>query len=92
MVPAFVTESEIVSFLADLCHEWATEKHPEVHRIDRKINLKIRYEKPQDISAIRKVNEAVFETGTESDRFPGKLEKCKNALRGGVAGRQQQSR
>ena len=67
MVPAFVTESEIVSFLADLCHEWATEKHPEVHRIDRKINLKIRYEKPQDISAIRKVNEAAFETGTESD-------------------------
>ena len=32
MVPAFVTESEIVSFMADLCHEWATEKHPEVRR------------------------------------------------------------
>ena len=46
MVPAFVTESEIVSFMADLCHEWATEKHPEVHRIDRETNLKIRYEKP----------------------------------------------
>ena len=67
MVPAFVTESEIVSFMADLCHEWVTQKHPEVRRIDREINLKIRYEKPQDISAIRRVNEAAFETGTESD-------------------------
>jgi hypothetical protein len=56
MVPAFVTESEIVSFLADLCHESATDKHPEVRRIDREINLKIRYEKPQDISAIRNSN------------------------------------
>ena len=67
MVPAFVTESEIVSFLADLCHESATDKHPEVRRIDREINLKIRYEKPQDISAIRKVNEAAFDNGAEAD-------------------------
>ena len=34
MVPAFVTESEIVNFIADLCHEWATEKFPEVRRIE----------------------------------------------------------
>ena len=36
MVPDFVTESEIVNFIADLCHEWATEKHPEVRRIEKK--------------------------------------------------------
>lgn len=29
--------------------------------------MEIRHERPQDISAIRKVNEAAFETGTESD-------------------------
>ncbi len=34
MVPAFVTESEIVNFIADLCHEWATDKYPEVRQID----------------------------------------------------------
>ena len=34
MVPAFVTESEIVNFIADLCHEWATERYPEVRRIE----------------------------------------------------------
>lgn len=34
MVPAFVTESEIVNFMADLCHEWATEKYPDVRRIE----------------------------------------------------------
>ncbi|MEJ2283413.1 MAG: hypothetical protein P8X85_07455 [Desulfobacterales bacterium] len=34
MVPAFVTESEIVNFMADLCHEWTTEKYPDVRRIE----------------------------------------------------------
>ncbi len=34
MVPDFVTESELVDFIADLCHEWASEKHPGVKRID----------------------------------------------------------
>ena len=31
------------------------------------MNLIIRYEKPQDISAIRRVNEAAFETSSEAD-------------------------
>ena len=34
MVPDFVTESELVNFIADLCHEWASEKYPGVKRID----------------------------------------------------------
>jgi len=34
MVPDFVTESELINFIADLCHEWATEKFPEVRRIE----------------------------------------------------------
>ena len=33
-VPDFVTESELMDFIADLCHEWATEKHSGVLRID----------------------------------------------------------
>ena len=33
-IPDFITESEIEQYLADLCHEWATEKHPSVRRID----------------------------------------------------------
>ena len=39
MVPAFVTESEIARFLADLCHEWATDKYPAVRRLDRQGQL-----------------------------------------------------
>lgn len=34
IVPAFVNESEIESYLDDLCHEWATEKYPEVQRLN----------------------------------------------------------
>ncbi len=34
MVPSFITESEIRRYLADLCHEWASTKHPDVRRID----------------------------------------------------------
>ena len=34
LVPEFVTESELVDFIADLCHEWATEKDSGVQRID----------------------------------------------------------
>jgi len=34
MVPSFITESEIRRYLADLCHEWASIKHPDVRRID----------------------------------------------------------
>jgi len=34
MVPAFVTESEIAGFIADLCHEWATDRYPDVRKIE----------------------------------------------------------
>jgi hypothetical protein len=34
IVPPFVAESEMVSFLEDLCHEWASDRHPEVLRLD----------------------------------------------------------
>ena len=33
-VPEFVTEFEIEQYLTDLCHEWATERYPSVHRIE----------------------------------------------------------
>ena len=33
-IPDFISESEIEQYLADLCHEWATDKHPFVWRID----------------------------------------------------------
>jgi hypothetical protein len=34
IIPVFIAESEIEQYLADLCHEWATEKYPDVRRID----------------------------------------------------------
>ena len=34
MVPAFVAESEIAGFIADLCHEWATGRYPDVRKIE----------------------------------------------------------
>ena len=34
LVPDFVTESELEDFIADLCHEWATEKFSQVQRIE----------------------------------------------------------
>jgi hypothetical protein len=33
-VPKFVSESEIENFLEDICHEWATEKHNSVRRLN----------------------------------------------------------
>jgi hypothetical protein len=33
VVPAGTAESEIQQYLADLCHEWATEQHPSVRRL-----------------------------------------------------------
>jgi hypothetical protein len=33
IVPPFLSESEVVSYLEDLCHEWASDKHPEVKRL-----------------------------------------------------------
>jgi hypothetical protein len=34
IVPSFVDQSEIENYLADICHEWASEKYPEVRRLD----------------------------------------------------------
>ena len=28
------SESEMQQYLGDLCHEWATERHPSVKRLD----------------------------------------------------------
>ena len=33
-IPTFVNESDIESYLMDLCHEWASDKHPTVRRLD----------------------------------------------------------
>jgi hypothetical protein len=34
VVPAEIPESEIEQYLGDICHEWATEQHPYVKRLD----------------------------------------------------------
>ena len=34
IVPSFITESEMVTYMADLCHERATKKHTKVQRLD----------------------------------------------------------
>ena len=34
VVPANVPESDIEQYLGDLCHEWATERHPIVKRLN----------------------------------------------------------
>jgi hypothetical protein len=34
IVPSFITESEMVAYMADLCHERATKKHPKIQRLD----------------------------------------------------------
>jgi hypothetical protein len=33
VVPESVTEAEIERYLADVRHEWATERHPDVRRL-----------------------------------------------------------
>ena len=33
-IPSFVDESDIEIYLMDLCHEWASDKHPTVRRLD----------------------------------------------------------
>ena len=35
IVPDFIGEDEIIGYLSDLCHEWASEKFPTVYRIDQ---------------------------------------------------------
>lgn len=32
-IPSSVSETEIPDYLADICHEWASEKYPEVRRL-----------------------------------------------------------
>ena len=34
LIPSFVDESSIETYLMDLCHEWASDKYPTVRRID----------------------------------------------------------
>ena len=34
IVPPFVAKSELASYLEDLCHEWATDRHPAVGLLD----------------------------------------------------------
>jgi hypothetical protein len=34
VIPDFVGESELENYLSDLCHEWASEKHPAVRRLE----------------------------------------------------------
>ncbi|WP_449757699.1 DUF7661 family protein [Desulfoluna spongiiphila] len=33
IVPSFIDSSEVDTYLTDLCHEWATETHPDVFRL-----------------------------------------------------------
>ena len=33
VIPASVSEADLERYLADLCHEWATDAHPDVRRI-----------------------------------------------------------
>jgi hypothetical protein len=33
--PGVGTDDELASYLADLCHEWATPAHPDVRWVDR---------------------------------------------------------
>ena len=33
VIPDFIAESEVEQYLEDLCHEWATDIHPDVLRI-----------------------------------------------------------
>ena len=33
VVPDFIGEEELEGYLADICHEWATDQNPDVYRI-----------------------------------------------------------
>lgn len=35
VIPACVDEAGLELYLADLCHEWASEKHSEVSRLNK---------------------------------------------------------
>lgn len=32
MIPAFVTDEDVERYVADLCHEWATLRYPDVEK------------------------------------------------------------
>jgi hypothetical protein len=34
VIPDDLPETEIETYLADLCHEWATPRHPDVKRLE----------------------------------------------------------
>ena len=34
VVPPEVLENDLARYLGDLCHEWATERYPQVRRLD----------------------------------------------------------
>ncbi|WP_444899700.1 hypothetical protein ACJJIX_05330 [Microbulbifer sp. VAAC004] len=34
-IPPEITEAELTQYLSDLCHEWATERHPFVVRLSK---------------------------------------------------------
>ena len=34
VVPPNLSEADLQTYLADLCHEWATERHPTVSKLD----------------------------------------------------------
>ena len=34
VVPSSITESEMIQYLDDLCHEWATDRNNSVKRVD----------------------------------------------------------
>lgn len=34
VIPASIKEHELIVYLSDLCHEWATTDHPNVSRLD----------------------------------------------------------
>lgn len=33
IVPDFIREEDLIGYLSDLCHEWATDKFPTVYRL-----------------------------------------------------------
>ena len=35
IIPAFVSEAGLENYLSDLCHEWETDNHPNVRRLDK---------------------------------------------------------
>ena len=33
-IPDFISKSEVERYLEDICHEWATERYPNLRKID----------------------------------------------------------